>query len=122
MAAKALGKPAKGDATNLIAGFIGCIKRSRPVLAGYLRTPVLKYQGTCAANLWPPWPLLPWNIWDPDINYPALIPIIAHAYLQLTLGSMHALSSPPGINHLTHRTHPTRNNCVSAHTQEPTRN
>jgi hypothetical protein len=30
---------------------------------------------------------------------------------------MHALSSPPGINHFTHRTHPTRNNCVSAYTQ-----
>jgi hypothetical protein len=30
---------------------------------------------------------------------------------------MHALSSPQGINHLTHRIHPTRNNCVSAHTQ-----
>jgi hypothetical protein len=47
---------------------------------------------------------LPWNIWDPGINYPALIPIIAHAYLLLMLSPMHALSSPPGINHFTHRT------------------
>jgi hypothetical protein len=30
---------------------------------------------------------------------------------------MHALSFPPEINHLTHRTHPTRNNFVSAYTQ-----
>jgi hypothetical protein len=25
-----------------------------------------------------------WNIWDPDINNPAHIPIITHAYLLLT--------------------------------------
>jgi hypothetical protein len=61
--------------------------------------------------------LLPWNIWDPDVNYPALIPIIAHAYLQLTLCSMHDLSSPPGINHFTHRTQSSRYNYVGAYTQ-----
>jgi hypothetical protein len=35
-------------------------------------------------------------MWDPDINYPAPIPIIAHAYLLLTLSSMHALTSRRG--------------------------
>jgi hypothetical protein len=65
----------------------------------------------------PNWHLLPWNIWDPDINYPALIPLIAHAYLQLALCSMHALSSPPGIDYFTHRTQPSRYNCIGAYTQ-----
>jgi hypothetical protein len=30
---------------------------------------------------------------------------------------MHALSSPPGINHFTHRTQPSRYNRIGAYTQ-----
>jgi hypothetical protein len=45
---------------------------------------------------------------DPDINYPALIPIITHAYLLLTLRPMHALSSLQGINLVTYRTYQAR--------------
>jgi hypothetical protein len=86
-------------------------------LAGYLGTPVFKYREHVRLISVPNWHLLPWNIWDPDFNYPALIPIIAHAYLLLTLCSMHALSSPPGINHFTHRTQPSRCNCAGAYTQ-----
>jgi hypothetical protein len=67
------------------------------------------------------WPQLTFSameyFWDPDINYPAPIPIIAHAYLLLTLSSMHALTSPPGINHFTHRTQPSRYNLDSTYTQ-----
>jgi hypothetical protein len=81
MAAQALREPAKEDATNLVADLLETTSKDQDrFLACYLRTPVLKYQRTCAANLWPPMASLPWNIWDPDINYPALIPIIAHAY------------------------------------------
>jgi hypothetical protein len=50
--------------------------------------------------------------------HPALIPIIVHAYLLLTISSMHALSSPPGINYLTHCTQPSRYNYIGAYSQE----
>jgi hypothetical protein len=50
MAAQALGEPALGDATNLIADLLSAISKNQ---AGYLRTLVIKYQGTCAADLWP---------------------------------------------------------------------
>jgi hypothetical protein len=35
---------------------------------------------------------------------------------------MHALSSPPGINHFTHRAQPSRYDLIGAYTQELTRN
>jgi hypothetical protein len=77
----------------------------------------MKYREYVLLIIWPQLTFSPWNIWDPDINYPALIPIIVHAYLLLTLSSMYALSSPPGINYLTHRPEPTRYNCTGAYTQ-----
>jgi hypothetical protein len=55
MAAQALREPAKEDATNLIADLLSVASNDQDrFLAGYLRTGVLKYQRTCAANLWPP--------------------------------------------------------------------
>jgi hypothetical protein len=63
---------------------------------------------------WSP-PDQPWNIWDPDINYPAHIPIIVQAYLLLS--PMHALFPPPGINHFTHRTQQSRYRLIGAYTQ-----
>jgi hypothetical protein len=77
----------------------------------------MKYREYVLLFIWPQLTISQWNIWDPDINYPASIPIIAHAYLLLALSSMHALSSLPGINHFTHRTQPSRNNLNSAYTQ-----
>jgi hypothetical protein len=71
----------------------------------------------CGYSFGSNWHLFPWNIWDPDINYPAVVPIIAHAYVLLTLRSMHALSSPPGISYFTHRTQPSRYNYIGAYTQ-----
>jgi hypothetical protein len=122
MAAQALCEPAPSDATTLIANFMTGFsyrlsQRSRPVLAGYLRTAVPKYQEPVRLISDPNWPLLPWNICNPGINYPALIPIIARAYLLLTLSPMHALSSPPGINRFTHRTQSSRYNRIGAYTQ-----
>jgi hypothetical protein len=70
----------------------------------------IKYWEYVLLIIWPQLTFRPWNFWDPDINNPAHIPIIAHAYLLLTLSSMHALSSPPGINYLTHRNQPARYN------------
>jgi hypothetical protein len=66
--------------------------------------------------------LLPWNIWDPDINYPAPIPIIVRADLILPLSSMHALFSPPGIYYLTHRTQPSSATAPVRRRKELTRN
>jgi hypothetical protein len=47
----------------------------------------IKYQEYVQLIVWPNCHLQPWNIWDPDINYPAPIPIIVHAYILLTLSS-----------------------------------
>jgi hypothetical protein len=77
----------------------------------------IKYQEYALLIIWPNRHFQPWNIWDPDINYPAPIPIIVHAYLLLTLSSMHALSSAPGISHFTHRTQPSRYNLIGAYAQ-----
>jgi hypothetical protein len=77
----------------------------------------LKYREYVLLLIWPQLTFQPWNIWDPDINYPAHILIIGHAYLLLTLSSMHALSSTPGINHFTHRTQPSRYNLIGAYSQ-----
>jgi hypothetical protein len=86
---------------------------SRP---GFIRYFKHQISGICAINCLAPIDIFqPWNIWDPDINFPA--PIIVHAYLLLTLSSIHALSSPPGINHLTHRTQQSRYNYIGAYTQ-----
>jgi hypothetical protein len=77
----------------------------------------IKYREYVLLIICPNWHFQPRNIWDPDTNYPATIPIIEHAYLLLTVCSMHALSSPPGINYFTHRTQQTRYRLIGAYTQ-----
>jgi hypothetical protein len=71
--------------------------------------------GICAINYLAPSDFFCHGIFWTDINYPALSPIIAHSYLLLTFCSMNALSSPPGINHLTHRTQQSRYNYIGAY-------
>jgi hypothetical protein len=113
MAAQALCELAPKGATKLIGNF----------KSGFYRlSQDMKYQEYVLLNIWPQLTFSPWNIWDPDINYPALIPIIAPAYLLLASNSMHALYSPPGINYLADRTQPSRYNPIGANTQELTRN
>jgi hypothetical protein len=107
MAAQALCKPAPKDATKLIGDFKSGF---------YGLSQDMKYGESVLLIIWPQFTFSPWNIWDPDINYP-LIPIVEHAYLLLTLSSMHALSSPPGISHLTHRTQLSRYNPIGAYSQ-----
>jgi hypothetical protein len=71
---------------------------------------IIKHREYVLLILWPQLTFRPWNTWDPDINNPASIQIIVHAYLLLTLSSMHALSFPPGINHFTDRIQQSRYN------------
>jgi hypothetical protein len=95
MAAQALCEPAPKDATKSIDNFkSGFYRLSQDV----------KYRKYVLLIIWPQLTFSPWNIWDPDINYPALIPIIVQEYLLLTLRPIHALSSLLRINHVTHRT------------------
>jgi hypothetical protein len=75
MAAQALYEIAPKDATKLCCNF----------KSGFYRLlQDIKYQEYVLLIIWPQLSVSPWNIWDPDINYPALIPIIVHAYLLLT--------------------------------------
>jgi hypothetical protein len=82
----------------------------------------IKYREYVLLIFWPNWHFQPRNIWDHDINYPALISIFVHAYLLLTCSSIRALFSPPGINLVTHLTQESRYNLDGAYTQDSTRN
>jgi hypothetical protein len=61
-------------------------------------------------------------MWDPDINYLALIPIVVYAYLLPSIRYMHALSSRMEINMLTPYTHSSMHGLNGAYAQELTRN
>ena len=110
--ARAKTKSRPQDATKLIAnfetGFLSVVSRRQVSPNNGNMCPQL-FDSNCLS--------MPWNIWESDINYLAHIPIIVHAYLQVTLRSMHALSSPPGINLVTHHTQESRYNCNGAYTQ-----
>jgi hypothetical protein len=108
MAAQALCEPAPKDATKSITNF------KTGLLSAFSN---IKYREYVLSIFWPQLTFSASEYLDPDISYLALIPIIAHAYLLLTLSSMHALFSPPGINDLTHRTQPPRYNYIGAYTQ-----
>jgi hypothetical protein len=87
---------------------------SRPVFIGYFEYQI---SGICAINYLASTDILAMENLGSDINYPAHIPIIVHAYLLLTLSPMHALFSPPGINHFTHRTQQSRYRLIGAYTR-----
>jgi hypothetical protein len=114
--AQALREPAKEDATNVIADLLSIASKDQGrILAGYLRTPVLKYQGHVRLISGPNWHFC-------HGIFGILILIIQHLFQSSPMHiyyfcSMHALPSPPRTNHFTHRTQPSRYNCVSAYMQ-----